>query len=272
MTSTPRLQRADGRAEVAVRRDGAAIRLDRLFQQGSAKAILPRSHGGVPEVVLVNTAGGVTGGDAFAWTLSAGPGAALVATTQAAERVYRSTGGAAEIRSRLTLGAGASLDWLPQETILFDGGRLARSIEIDMASDARLLAVETVILGRTAMGETVRSGAISDQWRVRRAGRLVHAEALFAEGALDAAAAGVATLAGGRALATLILAAPGAADRAAPVRHLLNDAATVAYGVSTKADLLLVRLLGEDARALRATLILLLMRLRDAALPRVWSA
>lgn len=268
---TARLQRTEGRAEVAVRRDGAAIRLDRLFQQGSAKAILPRVHTPVPEAVLVNTAGGLTGGDRVDWRLATGPGAALVATTQAAERIYRSSGGAARVRTRLELAPGAVLDWLPQETILFDGSRLDRRIEIDMAADARLLAVESLVLGRTAMGETLTTGALSDQWRLRRAGRLVHAEALHAEGDLAAATRGAATLGGGRALATLVLAAPGAADRRDSVRQVLENQADVASGVSSKPDMLLIRLLGPDARALRATLIPLLMQLRGAALPRVWS-
>lgn len=268
---TAGLQRTEGRAEVAVRRDGAAIRLDRLFQQGSAKAILPRVHTPVPEAVLVNTAGGLTGGDRIDWRLAAGPGAALVATTQAAERIYRSSGGAARIRTRLELGPGAALDWLPQETILFDGSRLDRRIEIDMAADARLLAVESLIFGRTAMGETVETGALSDQWRLRRAGRLVHAEALFAGDDLAAATRGPATLDGGRALATVVLAEIGAADRCDGVRQLLSLEADAGYGVSTKPDLLIIRLLGHDARTLRAILIRLLMQLRAAPLPRVWS-
>lgn len=268
---TPGLQRSRGRAEVSVRRDGGAIRLQRLFQQGCAKAILPRIHGPVPEAVLVNTAGGVTGGDDIAWTLAAGAGAALVGTTQAAERIYRSSGGAATIRTRLDLGPGASLDWLPQETIVFDGGRLDRTIEIDMAADARLIALETLILGRTAMGEAVTTGMISDQWRLRRDGHLVHAEALRAEGDLVRATAGAATLGGARTLATLVLAAPGATDMCDSVRQLLESEADVAVGVSTKPDLLIVRLLAGDARPLRASLIRLLMMLRGTGLPRVWS-
>ena len=188
------LQRARGRAEVAVSRRDGGVRLDRLFQQGCAKALLPRPGGPAPEVVLINTAGGVTGGDRIDWRLAAGAGAALVATTQAAERVYRSAGGAARIATRLTLGAGARLDWLPQETILFDGARLDRRLEVEMAADARLLALETLVLGRAAMGETVATGAVSDQWRIRRGGRLVHAEALRLDGDLAAATAGAATL------------------------------------------------------------------------------
>lgn len=267
----PRLQRSQGRAEVGVVHADGRTRLARLFQQGCAKAILPRVHGPVPEAVLVNTAGGVTGGDEIAWSLDAGPGAALVATTQAAERIYRSAGGAAGIRTRLALGAGAGLDWLPQETILFDGARLDRRLEIDMAADARLLALETLVLGRAAMGETLTTGALADHWRLRRAGRLVHAEALHADGDLARATAGPATLGGARALATLILAEPAATDRLEATRALLAEIPGVTAAASGKPDLLIVRFLSHDARALRTGLIRLLMRLRGTAPPRVWS-
>ena len=204
------------------------MRLDRLFQQGCAKARLPAPGGSAPEVVLINTAGGVTGGDRIDWRLEAGPGAALVATTQAAERVYRSAGGAARIETRLTLGPGARLDWLPQETILFDGGRLDRSLEVEMAADARLLALETLVLGRAAQRRDGAAGAVSDQWRIRRGGRLVHAEALRLDGDVARATAGAATLGGARALATLVAGrartrAPASRPRAGARRDRRRD-------------------------------------------------
>lgn len=266
------LQRARGRAEVAVSFREGGIRLDRLFQQGSAKAILPRTHGPVPEAVLINTAGGLTGGDRIAWSLAVGPGAALVATTQAAERVYRSAGGTARIETRLTLGPGAALDWLPQETILFDAGRLDRRLEIDMADDATLTALETVVLGRAAMGETVGSGAIADQWRLRRGGRLVHAEALRAAGDLLRATTGPATLASARALATILYAAPGAETRLDAARALLGAPEGVTAAATAKPGILILRFLAGDAALLRRAVIHFLMQFRTAPLPRVWSS
>jgi urease accessory protein len=266
-----RLQRARGRAEVAVSLRGGCIRLDRLYQQGCAKAILPRTHGSVPEVVLLNTSGGVTGGDRVAWRLAAGPGAALVATTQAAERVYRSTGDAARIETGLSLGPGASLAWLPQETILFDAARLDRRLEVEMAADARLTALETLVLGRVAMGETVASGLFSDQWRIRRGGRLVHAEALRAEGDLARAASGAATLGGARALATLVEVAPAAETRLDAARALLAEAGVPA-AASAKPGVLILRFRAREPRELRAALLRFLPAFRAAPLPRVWSA
>jgi urease accessory protein len=267
------LQRARGVAEVAMSRRDGRVRLDRLFQQGCAKARFPRSGGSAPEVVLINTAGGVTGGDRIAWRLDAGAGAALVATTQAAERVYRSAGGAARIESRLTLGPGARLAWLPQETILFDGGRLDRSLAVEMAPDARLLALETLVLGRAAHGEVVRSGAVSDQWRIRRGGRLAHAEALRLDGDIERATAGVATLGGARAVATLVEVGPDAGMAVEAARRALGDLGPVTAAASAKAgDVLVVRMLATEAQALRAGLIRFLMAFRADPLPRVWAS
>jgi urease accessory protein len=100
------------------------------------------------------------------------------------------------IRLRLELGADAGLAWLPQETILFDGARLDRRLQAAIAPDARLLIAEMTVLGRTAMGETFSAGALIDHWRVRRDGRLVFAEALRLEGAVEALLAAPCTGAG----------------------------------------------------------------------------
>ncbi len=264
-------QRARGRADVAVSLRDGAIRLDRLFQQGCAKALLPRREAGPPEVVLINTAGGLTGGDRIAYALGAGPGAGLVVTTQAAERVYRAAEGCARVETRLDLGAGATLDWLPQETILFEGGALDRRLDAEMAADARLTLLETLVLGRAAMGETLTRGHVADHWRIRRAGRLIHAEALRLSGDLARAGAGPATLAGARALATLAHVAPDAEARLGQARALVAAARDVAGAASLRGDVLIVRFVAADAAPLRAALIGFLTAFRDAPCPRVWT-
>jgi urease accessory protein len=266
------LQRARGRAEVGVSVRAGRVRLDRLFQSGCAKALLPRTDGAAPEAVLVNTAGGVAGGDRLAWRLAAGPGAALVATTQAAERIYRSTGATAAVETRLAVGAGARIDWLPQETILFDGARLDRRLEADLAGDATLTALEMLVLGRAAMGERVRTAALADHWRLRRDGRLVHAEALRLDGDIGAATAGAATLGGARALATLLHAAPSAEHRLDEARARLAPRDGVAAAATAKAGCLILRFLAADGLALRRALGDFLRAFRPQPLPRVWSS
>lgn len=263
------MQRATGEVRLAVRlRDGATA-LERLRQSGSAKAHLPRSDG--CEAVLLNTAGGLAGGDRFSATIAAGPGVRLAVATQAAERVYRSLGEDAEVVNRLEIDAGARIDWLPQETILFEGGRLRRSLTVEMASDATLLAVEPLILGRAAMGERVTQGALHDRWRIRRAGRLIHADDLRLAGdlgALDAAAG----FAGMGACALVLLAGPGAEDLLAPARAALAGApGTVRAGASAWNGRLAARILAPGGAALRAALIPLIERLRPGPPPRVWA-
>lgn len=265
-----RLQRAEGRAEVAMEVSRGATRLRRLYQAGCAKALLPRVHGSSPEAILINTSGGITGGDRLAYAASAGAGAGMTVTTQAAERIYRSSGDVGVVDVTLSLGAGARLDWLPQETILFEGGRLARRLHVDMAEDARLTLLETVVLGRAAMGETLRHASITDHWRIRRAGRLVHAEALRLGPDISVGARGRATLRGARAFATLVHVAPGAEDRLHEARGLLREAELPA-AASAKSGVLILRFLAPDAAPLRRALFPLLGALRGIALPRVWS-
>lgn len=275
-----RLQRVRGEVRLSIRNTGGASALAGLYQSGSGKCLLPRCRDGRVEAVLLNTAGGLTGGDQLSIQLDVGPGARLIASSQAAERIYRSTGDDASVSARLSLAAGARLDWLAQETIAFEGAMLRRSLHVDMAADATLLAVEPLVLGRTAMGETVRSGRVSDQWRVRRGGRLVFADAIRLETPIDHLLAAPASAGGAHAMATVLLVSPDAEHRLGEVRDALADAT----GAPDRADpscteaaasawngLLCVRLLSHDSAALRRRLCHLLTVIRGEPLPRVWA-
>jgi urease accessory protein len=220
------------------------------------------------EAVIVNTGGGMTGGDRFTLRLEVGAGASLVAGTAAAEKIYRSTGPDTEMDVRLTLGEGAKLAWLPQETILFDRARIARRIEVELAADARLLLAEAVVFGRTAMGEAMAEGCFTDRRRVRRAGRLIHAEGVRLDGAVAAMLAEPAVAAGGVAAATVLL-APGDDAAVAVVRGAGQDYRGE-VGVSAWNGIALARLCAADGATLRHDLALVLRALRGKPLPRSW--
>ena len=263
----PRLQRAEGEGRIRVDALRGAARLHRLYQDGCAKIRLPRDADARGlEAVLINTAGGLTGGDRLSWRAETDAGAHLTITTQACERIYRSSGGPAQVSVQLTAGPGAELHWLPQETLLFDQGSLSRTFEADLAGDARLLAVEAVVLGRTAMGEQVRNGCLRDRWRVRREGRLVFADDVRMEGEVARITAAAPLLAGGCAFASLLLVADDAEQRLAAVRAALGPAG----GASAFDGKLFARIVAQDGRALRRALVPALEALRGAALPRVW--
>jgi urease accessory protein len=266
----PALERAVGRVGLAVKAgaDGRT-RIDRAFQEGSLKVRFPHTDSGRFEAVLINTAGGLTDGDVFAVTATAPANTALTLTTQAAEKVYRAAGADARLDVTLTLGDGATLNWLPQETILYDRGRLARTLTIEMAASARLVACEVLVLGRTAHGETVRAGRLADQWRIRRDGRLVHADAFRIDADVVAAGRGGATLAGGRAAASLVMAAPDAGDRLDQVRGVL-DGFDLAAGASAWDGLLAVRAVAEDTQRLRRA-VAAVVEMLAGGVPRVWS-
>jgi urease accessory protein len=266
----PLLERATGTARVGFALRDGRTRLATLFQAGSAKVRLPRVHAAAPTAVFINTAGGLTGGDRISFAVDVAAGADAVATTQAAERLYRRRDGVARVETRLAVGPGARLDWLPQETIVFDGAGLDRTLSIALADDARLLAVEAFVLGRTAMGERVRSALLADRWRVHRGGRLVLADALRLDGDAAAILAGPATGGGATAFATLMLAGPDAAGRRDGVRAALA-ATGLEAGASLVDGICVARLVAGDATALRRGLAAALEAIRGEALPRVWS-
>jgi urease accessory protein len=261
------LQRSKGAAMVVLDHRAGKTRLVRLHQSGSAKAILPQV-GAVPEVVFLNTSGGLTGGDALSFGLSIGPNTRAVATTQTAERAYRAGAGSAKVTVDLSVGQGGHLDWLPQETILFEASALDRRTVIDLASDASCLALEAVILGRPAMGEVVRHVMLRDTRLIRRNGGVVMMEPLFINDA--ALCAGSAVLAGARAFASLIMLGQGVDTALQAARSVLDEPGVVA-AASAWDGKLSVRMMAVDGWPLRQQIRRVLDAIRPLPLPRVWQ-
>lgn len=264
------LQRARGVARVSMRAEGSITRLVEAFQSGSAKVRFPHRLANDPlQAVLLNTAGGITGGDHLTYAVTAGQGARGVATSQAAERIYRRSHGIARVETTLTVAAGAALHWLPQETIVFDRSALARSLTADVDPDGELLAVEAVVLGRAAMGEAARAIDVVDTWRIRRGGRLVFADGLRLDGDSADILRGRATGAGAAAFATLVLVAPDAESRIDAARAALLSCHGEA-GASAWNGMLVARFVAAGGQALRADLTGLIEALRGLPMPRVW--
>jgi urease accessory protein len=237
-------------------------------EDGSLRVRFPGACAGAPEAVLVNTAGGIAGGDRFAIDLDLAADARLVVTTAAAEKIYRSLGPDACIDVTATLADGADLVWLPQETILFDRARLARTVDIALAATATLVFAETVVFGRTAMGEAVREGRFTDRWRVRRGGRLIFAENFRLDGPI-ADRLGEVAIAGGRAAIGTVLMVPGDDAAVAEVRAVFGQFRGE-VGISAWGGIALARLAAPDGAALRHDLVVLLCALGRGALPRIW--
>lgn len=269
-TGSTGLERSFGEASVVFAREAGHVALRRLRQVGSAKAILPRVHGPVPEVVFLNTSGGLTGGDRLSYAVEVGAGCHVVATTQTAERGYASVAGQASVDVRMTVGPAGRIDWLPQETILFNDAALCRTTVIDLAEGATGFLLETVILGRAAMGETVRRLDFHDRRTIRRGGRPVFVEPVVIDDAVLGAGRHPAILGDALALATLVLVAKGAEDAVAALRPLLTVPG-VAGAVSGFDGKCVVRLMAADGWPLRRQVLALLQPLQRRAPPRVWQ-
>jgi urease accessory protein len=261
--------RALGRIALSVAAAADGSRRRRVYEAGALRVRFPNVAGkGALDAVIVNTAGGMTGGDRFDIDIAVEAGARLTVTTAAAEKVYRSLGPDTRIGIKLDVGQGAALAWLPQETILFDRVRLRRSIDIEAAPGARLLLAEGIVFGRSAMGETVTQGHCSDHWRARCGGKLVFAESLRLDGAMAQRLAEHAVTAGGVAVAS-VLKLPGGDSDAAAVRAMASDFAGE-VGISAWNGLAVARLVAPDGAALHHDLIGVLTALSDGPLPRLW--
>lgn len=270
----PAYVRADGGVRLRFGRVGEVTRRLDLAESGGYRARFPTTFDASCEAVLINTGGGMAGGDRMRVSAAVEAGADAIITTQAAEKIYRSQGADTRVETTLSVGPGASLAWLPQESILFSGARLARNLAIDLAADARLVACESVYFGRSAMGEAVTRGALRDRWRIRREGRLVFAEDLRLDGAIERTLARPAIAAGARAIATVIAAGPERLAQLDGIRELFSenpDCAEVEAGAGIVSGLLVIRLLSRDAGALRRALVMLLRHVTGRALPRTWS-
>ncbi|MFZ5689831.1 MAG: urease accessory protein UreD [Pseudomonadota bacterium] len=260
--------RAHGRIDLSVTAADGRTRRQRVLEQGSLRVRFPDVSGPESEAVILNTAGGIAGGDSFSIAIEATQGAHLAVISAAAEKVYRAIDAASRIDVRLTVGAGAALRWLPQETILFDGAKLVRSIEVEVADGGSLVMAESTVFGRSAMDETVRQGEFVDRWRIRRNGTLVFVDTLRLGGDISELLARPAAGGGATAFATIVIAPAdeGLAERA---RDCLANCSSEA-GVSAWNGIAVIRKCGKDAAQLRRDLVSVLNRL-CGALPRLWT-
>jgi urease accessory protein len=260
--------RARGAVSFDVHRKDGATRRRHLHESGSLRVRFPSPETEGLSAVLVNTAGGIAGGDRFDIDIATREAARLTVTTAAAEKIYRAEGAAARLNITLRAEARSHLAWLPQETILFDRARILRRIEIDLADDASLLLCEIAVFGRAAMGERMRQGEFADRWRMRRSGRLVFAENICLDGDIGEKLARTAVAKGGVAIGTALI-VPGDEVLVQRIRELSQTSRGEA-GVSAWNGFAMARFCAQDAALLRADMMAVLGCACGSALPRLW--
>jgi urease accessory protein len=268
--SQPPPQRAQGAASLRLGLSRGRVAVRDMAQQGSAKVMLPRAPFHRPEVVYLNTSGGLTSGDALSFSLDLGPDCHASATTQTAERAYLAPDGPARMRVSVNVGAGAHLDWLPQETILFEGSDLDRETTIDLATGATCLLTETVVLGRRAMGESPRAARLHDRRLVRVHGRPFWADSVILDAATLASAPNPALLGANAAFACLALIGQGA-EAATRSVLALPPVPSVELAASGWNGRCVIRLVAPDLWPLKQSLSRLIETLSSNPLPRCWQ-
>lgn len=270
-SDAPGPPRARGAVRIAIKSDAGTSRLKDLRQSGSMRVLFPRPEA-PPTAMLLNTAGGITGGDAFSIDVALEDQAEVTVTTQAAERAYAALDGPpGRLETQLHAGRDARMRWLPQETILFQHAHLQRSLTVALDAGAEALIVEPLIFGRPAHGEILQNATFRDRIRIWQDGRLTLAEDVHLTGDIAAHMAHAAIGGGAGAMAILILAGPRAAAQLEPLREKSAEISGTSAGVSLIAeDLLALRALAHDSFRLRQLLLPILDHLTGDRLPICW--
>lgn len=263
-------QRATGALRLAVQADtGTEItRLADLYHAHPMRALFPRAAPGDPfTAALATVSGGLAGGDQVEIDLTVGRGADMLVVSQAAEKVYRAIDGLeTRVDVSIAVAADATLEFLPQETILFDGARQHRTLRVSLEGEGgRLLAGDMTVYGRGAMGEIFTRGHARETWTIDHDGVPLWRDSSFVTGEVLAHPFG---LDGAAAMGTII----SVASDPEAVRDVSRDAAgffaDVSIGATTLGPLTVVRLIGRDAAATRIAFQGLWVRLRHHALGR----
>jgi urease accessory protein len=269
MSFVPAYVRAQGEIRASFSAEGGRTHIDHLYEAGGLRLRHPNVARGC-EAVIVNTGGGVAGGDHALYDFTAEDDSDVVLTTQSAEKIYRAEQDAAEINVSLRLGDRAVLDWVPQETIMFQGARLRRRFDADLPASASLTVVEALVFGRLAMGELVVEGSLHDRWRIRRDRQLIFAEDLRIEGDVSGTLDRGAVARKGRATALMLHIAPEAEGKVEIVREALREA-PCEWGASAWNGMLAVRFVSPSPELQRAAILTTLGVLRGRGAPRVWQ-
>jgi urease accessory protein len=269
--SDDQLQRSHGAARLAFANRNNRNSIVERYASAPVRILTPSIQGGIPEAVLANTSGGIAGGDTSHVDILVAQNAQALVTGQAAEKIYRSIDMPASIRTVIKIEDGSTLEYLPQESILFDGAKLNRAVNISLGARSCLLLSEMFVLGRWAMNEDFTRGIFLDRWSIDVAGQPIWREGLRIEGGLSSLSSSLG-FANARALATIFYAGANAAE----VLGLARDVIGPMGGATIVRGMLVVRMLGNEAGMLKQQLSEIISIIRAAALgrpaevPRVW--
>jgi len=277
LTRDKDLQRADGCGRIVLSARETGTYVEDVFERFPIRVMFPKNgHRVTEEAVLVNTAGGIAGGDRLECSVETLPGASIAVTSQAAEKVYRALNEPAHIETKLKAHECTRLAWLPQETIIFNWARLHRTTEIELSSGSELLALEWLVMGRAAHGEVLVGGSITDGWRVKKDGRLIWADSFRVADETFAHLYRKALLSNCNAIATLVYFGPDLDRRLEFLREILLSL-RCNCAVTQVAGLIVTRFAAEQSSDLKLALRSFLKQVElelgsgPFRVPKMWS-
>ena len=276
-SSDKNLQRAEGRCRLVIGGSEKGTRIMDLYQKSPVRMLFPGITGSrLEEAVLVNTSGGVAGGDRLETSITAVEDASIAITTQAAEKVYGALKESAHILTTLKTRNAARLAWLPQETIIFNRGRLFRETSVDVTSGSKLLALEWMVLGRAAHGETLSAATITDRWHIVKDGRLVWVDTFRITDDVLPNICRKALLSDSTAIATLVYFGPEPAARLELMREMTSSLGCYC-AVTFVGGLLVARFAARSSFDLKSALRSVLQQFGNGLpqgpfqVPKMWS-
>jgi len=275
--ANPILQRASGNVRMRFKIGPSQPNtvLDKLYQDGCSKVRFPQPENEQTfEAVLINTAGGLTDGDRISTSLDWQADTQAIVTTQAAERIYKSRHAKAHLVTELNIAEGAAACWIPQETILFNGGRYRKETSVYLAHNASFFGMESLVFGRSAMGESVNKGSVQEIWKIHVDGKRVFTDAIHINdkqhGDIQKHLNQPAIANGASAIATLVYVNQNCSDRLTELRATIENS-SLTGGATCLGQLVVIRLLSKSSMELRKTLIRLFNVVHNTTIPRVWN-
>jgi urease accessory protein len=260
-------------------RAGNATRLARRSHSGPLrvqKALYPEGES-VCHAIVIHPPGGVAGGDSLSIEVQLAAGAHALLSTPGAAKWYRANGKLSRQALRLSAGTGATIEWLPQESIFYNQAQVLLDQQVELAAGASFIGCDIACFGRRAAGESFTSGSVRQHMQIRLDGKLIWSEqgGVTGEGPLMASPLG---LAGHSVCVTLVAVGKPADAALLAALRAIGPALELDIGVSQLKSLLVLRCLCDDSEVARKLVMAAWALLRPhllggraAQVPRIWN-
>ncbi len=258
------LQRSNGKIDIELLDND----FSKFFQSGCCKILNPKNYNGYKELVLINTAGGITCNDNIDINANIN-NSKLNICTQAAEKIYAGIGDPARVEININLN-NSTLYWLPKELILFDNSKIRRNININLSNNSNLIFCETTILGRKAMSEKIKNISFSDQWNIYSNSSIKHFEAINIKGSMIDNFKNNYTFDNQSSLSTILIFGDIIHQLEAELRKIIKNIENHYCEMTKFDDKIIIRCLADDNYDLKKTLNSIMKNVINDKLPKSW--